>query len=180
MSAPRLSVEKAAFSNIFVGIRATIEALRNETGEWQGWEQATAEGFKAYSRKIRQLTMNEELLHSLENLATQKKTRKRPSTGGLKSRNILVMCADCGYKARITRMWIDVGIPKCPNPDCDSFDKEMAQDETFTDEGETVGAQVLAHEAEHGTKEYHGEEEVGAGFQCSAHKVIDCPICNTV
>jgi len=37
-------------------------------------------------------------------------------------------CAGCGYNFRITRMWIEVGIPKCPNQDCDRFKKEMEVD----------------------------------------------------
>src|SRR5437899_2235984 len=180
MSAPRLSVEKAAFSNIFVGVRAHIYRLREETESWNGWQRATADGFAEHSRKLRQLKLNEELLSSLENLATGRKTRKRAAAGGLKSRNMLVMCGACGYKARITRMWIEVGIPKCPNKDCENFDSEMAQEEFFGDDGETVGAVVEAHQMVHGTKPYAPDEEIGAGFKCIAHGTVDCPECNSI
>jgi hypothetical protein len=173
MTAAKLSVEKAAFSNIFVGIRATVQELRAETEGWQGWDRATSEGFKQHTLKLRRLEMNEKLLHQLENLATVKKTRIRAGANGLKSRNLLVMCGGCGYKARITRMWLEVGVPKCPNPDCENFDTEMSQEEFFSSEGGTVGAIVAEHEAIHGTKPY--QDAVSDPFLEEAGNLDDWP-----
>jgi hypothetical protein len=54
-------------------------------------------------------------------------------TGGLSSgpgkqdtRLVKVYCPACDYKARITRKWIEVGIPACPNDACDQHGAEMA------------------------------------------------------
>lgn len=53
-------------------------------------------------------------------------------TGGLSSgpgkqdtRLMKVFCAACDYKARITRKWIEVGVPTCPNEECSSCGEEM-------------------------------------------------------
>jgi hypothetical protein len=53
-------------------------------------------------------------------------------SGGLSSgpgkqdtRLMKVYCPACDYKARITRKWIEVGVPTCPNEECSSNGEEM-------------------------------------------------------
>lgn len=54
-------------------------------------------------------------------------------------------CSGCGYNFRVTRMWIEIGIPKCPNRDCERFGKEMEPDlardtyAEFTDSKKNAG-----------------------------------------
>ena len=44
---------------------------------------------------------------------TTGKPRKPPG-----SRLLKVSCPDCGYTIRVTRQWLDVGAPECPNEEC--------------------------------------------------------------
>lgn len=53
-------------------------------------------------------------------------------SGGLSSgpgkqdtRLLKVYCPVCDYKARITKKWIEVGIPACPNEECEQHGEEM-------------------------------------------------------
>lgn len=41
------------------------------------------------------------------------------------TRMIKVACGCCGYTVRTTQKWIDVGVPACPNPECDDHGEEM-------------------------------------------------------
>lgn len=41
------------------------------------------------------------------------------------SRLVKVFCPDCGYTMRIARTWLEIAIPKCPSPECDSTDAAM-------------------------------------------------------
>lgn len=41
------------------------------------------------------------------------------------TRLMKVYCPACDYKARITRKWIEVGVPFCPNEGCDDFGAPM-------------------------------------------------------
>jgi hypothetical protein len=41
------------------------------------------------------------------------------------SRMVKVFCPDCDYTLRTTAKWIEVGVPKCPNPDCADTDLTM-------------------------------------------------------
>jgi len=41
------------------------------------------------------------------------------------TRLIKVECLCCGYKARITMQWLLLGVPVCPNPDCDKRGDRM-------------------------------------------------------
>lgn len=34
-------------------------------------------------------------------------------------------CECCGYTVRLTRKWLDVAIPRCPDQDCDAFSLEL-------------------------------------------------------
>jgi hypothetical protein len=52
--------------------------------------------------------------------------------GGISSRGpkqttrmIKVTCASCGYTLRAARSWIELGVPQCPNPECDDHGDEM-------------------------------------------------------
>jgi hypothetical protein len=47
---------------------------------------------------------------------------KKVGTG---SRLIKIHCPQCEYVLRGTRQWLEIAIPRCPNPDCDSFEEEM-------------------------------------------------------
>jgi len=44
-------------------------------------------------------------------------------------RQLKVSCADCGYTIRITKKWIEVALPCCPNPECDNQGEPMEGDE---------------------------------------------------
>ena len=41
------------------------------------------------------------------------------------TRMIKASCAGCGYTVRATRKWIDVAVPACPNPECESNGQPM-------------------------------------------------------
>jgi hypothetical protein len=41
------------------------------------------------------------------------------------SRLIGVTCPQCGYKMRVTRCWLRIATPLCPNPRCPSMGEEM-------------------------------------------------------
>jgi hypothetical protein len=49
----------------------------------------------------------------------------RAKTTPAGSRLLRVQCAQCGFLARITRVWLDVAIPGCPNPGCDAEGEPM-------------------------------------------------------
>jgi hypothetical protein len=44
------------------------------------------------------------------------------------TRLLKVWCPSCEYTARITKKWLDVGVPLCPNGDCEAFGDEMQHD----------------------------------------------------
>ena len=54
---------------------------------------------------------------SLEHMTNGRK--KQPT------RLVKVECPCCGYKARITMQWILLGVPQCPNTECDQHGDEM-------------------------------------------------------
>ena len=136
MTARRISMDKAALANVFESFRSSVTALREKTGEWQSWDDATEIGYSRHLKELRLLRQQELSLDSLANMvAGRKQERNRASQGGLKSRFVLVMCDECGYKLRSTRMWFAIGIPKCPNPACDKYDEVM------TDPGQYFGAE---------------------------------------
>jgi hypothetical protein len=41
------------------------------------------------------------------------------------TRLLKVWCPSCGYTTRITQKWIEVGLPQCPNEDCERHGAEM-------------------------------------------------------
>ena len=41
------------------------------------------------------------------------------------SRLLKACCERCGYTVRVTRQWLDVASPICPNPDCDAYQESM-------------------------------------------------------
>lgn len=41
------------------------------------------------------------------------------------SRLLKVSCRDCGYTMRITRTWLELAIPTCPDPDCSGHGELM-------------------------------------------------------
>lgn len=41
------------------------------------------------------------------------------------TRLVKVSCGECGYTCRITRTWIEKGLPECPNTDCEDHGVEM-------------------------------------------------------
>jgi len=49
------------------------------------------------------------------------------------SRLLKASCESCGYTVRVTRQWLDIASPLCPNPDCDGYQEPMAsgQSEVF-------------------------------------------------
>lgn len=176
MTAQKISVRKAAFSNIYVTFSQSVKQLRDDVTGWHSWQQATAEGHAQWMQKKRVLGHQEATLRALEDLVTSK-THKNPRAkeGGQSSRNLLVRCPECDYKCRITAMWIDVGIPKCPNPNCSAFDSAMQQDESFHERGEIssddLNAAIMTASI---------PQESFFGLKCIAHGALDCPICSTI
>jgi hypothetical protein len=55
------------------------------------------------------------------------KLRTGTSSGPKKqaTRLLKVHCPSCGYTTRITQKWIEVGVPLCPNEDCEQHGSEM-------------------------------------------------------
>lgn len=43
------------------------------------------------------------------------------------SRLIKAMCPACGYTVRVSRQWLDIAPPVCPDPDCDSCGEPMQE-----------------------------------------------------
>lgn len=41
------------------------------------------------------------------------------------TRLIKVLCSDCEYNIRVTKKWIEIGVPSCPNMDCGRSGVEM-------------------------------------------------------
>jgi hypothetical protein len=41
------------------------------------------------------------------------------------SRLLKARCEMCGYTVRVTRQWLDVASPVCPDPDCDAYQEPM-------------------------------------------------------
>jgi hypothetical protein len=46
------------------------------------------------------------------------------------SRMIKIFCPDCGYTLRTTRTWIEIAVPKCPNPECEDASEPMITEGT--------------------------------------------------
>jgi hypothetical protein len=46
-----------------------------------------------------------------------------------KCRMFKCSCPDCGYTVRITKKWLEVSPPACPNPDCESNGEPMEGEE---------------------------------------------------
>lgn len=44
---------------------------------------------------------------------------------------LLGVTCTCGYTVRITRKWLDVAAPTCPNPDCDNVGKPLTEYQGF-------------------------------------------------
>jgi len=41
------------------------------------------------------------------------------------SRLLKACCEVCGYTVRVTRQWLDIASPVCPDPDCDAYQEAM-------------------------------------------------------
>jgi hypothetical protein len=61
--------------------------------------------------------------------------------GGLSSgpkkqstRLLKCFCRECEYTTRITKKWLEVGIPNCPNKNCNRFDMAMEQPDGIGEE----------------------------------------------
>ncbi len=42
------------------------------------------------------------------------------------SRLLKASCEICGYTVRVTRQWLDIASPICPDPNCDAYQEPMA------------------------------------------------------
>jgi hypothetical protein len=42
------------------------------------------------------------------------------------SRLLKARCEGCGYTVRVTRQWLDIASPVCPDPNCDAYREPMA------------------------------------------------------
>ena len=45
-------------------------------------------------------------------------------------------CVKCGYTVRLSKKWIQVALPRCPDQDCDHYDYDMSPQDTDTDTDE--------------------------------------------
>lgn len=53
------------------------------------------------------------------------------SSNGIKkqsTRLIKCECVKCGYTVRLSKKWIEVALPRCPDLDCEGYDWEMTAD----------------------------------------------------
>ena len=46
------------------------------------------------------------------------------------SRLLKARCERCGYTVRVTRQWLDIARPTCPDPGCDSYQESMTSRST--------------------------------------------------
>lgn len=51
-------------------------------------------------------------------------------SGGKKQTTRLIKCecVKCGYTVRLSKKWIEVALPRCPDQDCDHYDYDMTPD----------------------------------------------------
>jgi hypothetical protein len=87
--------------------------------------------------KMTATVASEELVERLvpiaEHLGPYPHTVLNPSALGLgpsgkpkqKARQLKSICAECGYTARVSRKWLDIATPLCPNPACGNFEHPM-------------------------------------------------------
>lgn len=136
MTAPRVTIQKAALWNIFIGVRKTIADLRDELFCWHRWPTADTDAERV--RKMFYLAHLEGILSNLEKASTTKRKERTRTGRKQQTRLQLVICPECLYKARIANSWLDVGVPKCPNAECGRFDKEMSVEEPMMIEETTV------------------------------------------
>jgi hypothetical protein len=79
-----------------------------------------------WNRLFKTLQYNRSLLmHSVDHMGTAKIKKVKPQG----SRMIRAGCSCCGYTIRLSALWIAIGLPTCPNPDCDKHGKEFDVDE---------------------------------------------------
>lgn len=68
-----------------------------------------------------------------------------------------VACVGCTYTVRVTRKWLDVAAPTCPNPDCMDFGKPMQEMESMPSAPEN--APELAETLETMREEFEQEKK---------------------
>jgi hypothetical protein len=54
-------------------------------------------------------------------------TASRAAGKGPGSRLLKVYCPECGYTVRVTRQWLDIGAPTCPNGECSEHGRAMVE-----------------------------------------------------
>ena len=55
-------------------------------------------------------------------------TEKARATGTQGTRLLKAECACCGYTVRVTRKWLEIGPPLCPNTTCDNYREPLGLD----------------------------------------------------
>lgn len=173
MTAAKISLKKAALSNVYESFRNSVTELYEEIHGWHGWPTAESD-----ARRIKatfKLAQQEMTLRSLENLVTGRKERERKN-GKKKDgmRQLACGCAGCGYRMRTSRMWIEVGIPKCPNQTCERFDVAMEEDQFEGIDESTVAESLAGFAAQESPSEH---DDFADNFTCIAHGEKGCPIC---
>lgn len=92
--------------------------------------------------KMTQASAGAELKKHLEGLLVKLGVYPHDTLDGTKMTNgkkpegcrlLKASCPECTYVVRVTRKWLDVAIPTCPNPECGNFGEEMVEGDTEKD-----------------------------------------------
>lgn len=63
-----------------------------------------------------------ETLGALPHIALDPKLEERKPQG---TRMLKAQCAACEFTVRLTRKWLDLAVPQCPDPTCDRYQRHM-------------------------------------------------------
>lgn len=90
-------------------IKEQVNMLEARALDWEEWRRLL------YYRKL--------LFTTTDQYGTPKTKLKRQG-----SRLLRAGCPSCGYTIRISNMWAECALPKCPNPDCERKGKTFELD----------------------------------------------------
>jgi len=119
MTAAKISLKKAALSNVFVSFRFALQEANDDLETWNGFP--TTENYPERLKKIHRRNHLETVMKNLESMVASRQSRNRKGEGASGTRMILALCPECLYKIRASAMWLEIGIPNCPNEVCGRF-----------------------------------------------------------
>lgn len=161
MTAQKITIKKAVLANVYMNLENAVKDARTEV-------EHTAAFDPYLPQKRQKLIHMESLLKSLADMVSGKAPKGRPNRtaqGGQKTRLRLVICPECLYKARITDMWLDIGVPKCPNKTCGRFDTQME-----ADQGGGVEEETTVKEATQEIREELAKSQIDPEFEAWLEK----------